>query len=524
MRKNFLNNQDGQLAMVFAIGIVVFGSMFYMWKNVNLSQKTYQKQNKKFAIEIIGLNILERTKNSIAGKDNCMSSQLEVFRNFKAQQLTKASQNFTNLNSVAACLITPEEKAQLSKINFEITTVDKPNIDLLQSNVSLSLEIVSKDKGSIYRKHLVTNLTVASLASFGIIQAAPDLQKPLFVTSPTTFVHIYSRTFIRSNFNIDIMNLYGKNIFYKLPVFIKSPSMQLPKIYNSNFVDNLKIQFAGGIRNNIFNQVQNFWIDLDQYWQWNIDHSKLYDGSGYILPVPGMALREVGSTGGNFYSYPKANQNEVNQDQSPSNILDTQYIASTCSNEGLQAKTFIFMNKDKDLIIDFRGSTKDLDKLPIFCGLVMAKNIIIKLQTTDSTLPHMLMGLFIVKEQIKIEGGNGNIYFVNPLEQNSLPMGLANFLDNSIQLTQISNISQLATNIGKNFTLPVYINPTMAHSQFRAFTPAGIKSDLMSILNCPTPGSSSAYCWNNTVTKPDPLLIFDSGGSKKLVFEISDQI
>lgn len=527
MFKRILKNQNGQLVAVLAIGVVVFGSMFYMWKHVNLSQKSYQKQNDKVELEIISINILERVKNALAGKTNCLTGDLRKFKNLKSQQIKKESQQYTNLQTISNCLIPMDEKAMLSKINLEINTADIPNPDLLQTNLQISLEILSKDKKSSLKRHRNVNLTVASLASFGIMQTSPNFVSPLIAIDPGATAHIYSRTFIRSDQNVNINNLYLKNVFYKMPIFIKASAMKLPAAYSASYIDSLKNQLGGGIRSNAFSQVQNFLTDYPAYWNWDIDVSKLYDGSGYLLPVSGMALKETGVTGGNFYNSLKASFTEVNQKQNSTNALESSFIASTCEDTGLQAKTFIFMNASKDFTIDFTGSDKAFDKLPIFCGLIMAKNLIIKLDSKDAKLPHLLMGLFFVSNQIQIIGTSGSVYFVNPLEQNPLPPQLMGLLDKNFQLSQIKNISQLSTNIGKNFTLPIYKSPSQAHQKFKGLTPASLKDpalDLLAKTDCPTPSSSSHYCWKSTVTKPDPLLIFDNNGLNNLIFEITDQL
>lgn len=527
MLKRILHNQSGQLLLAMGIGVAVLGGCLYMWQHVNLSQQSYKRQNEKVELKIIAFNILERTKNAVAGKTNCQSASFNKFRDFKTQQSAATTTlKFSNLNSIPSCLILPEEKEQLSLANLELTTVEKPNPDILQAGIQLSLDIMSKDKKSTFRKHQMTNLSVASLASFGIMQASGTMSSPLFNVNPGVNAHIYARTFIRSSSNVLLNHLYSENVSYQRPIFLKAQSVSLPGGFTASFLETVKSRLAAGIRTNVFSQVKDFVTDSGSIWQWDIDSSYLYDGSGYLLPANGMALKEYGSTGGNYYSYAKASLNEVNQLQSPKNALGSSYIATTCENSGLQARTFINMNTSRDFIVDFRGSATTPERLPIFCGLIMTRNLIIKVDDLLPSVPHMMMGLFFVTGQIRIEGNQGSVYFVNPLDQNALPVQLMSFIDKNIQLNQIKNISQLSTNIGKNFTLPMYKSMANSHPSFTAMTPASLinTSGLVSKSNCPLPGQSSRYCWIETVSKPDPLLIFTNSGINNLVFEIADQI
>lgn len=526
MLKKILNNQSGQLLLAMGLGVVVIAGSLYMWKSVNLSQKSYKRQNEKVELKIIAFNILERTKNALAGKTNCPAGTFNQFRDFRAQQTASStSSKFNNLNSIPTCLIATEEKAQLAQIDLEITTVEKPNPDILQAGIQISVDITSKDKKSSFRKHQIANLSVASLASFGVMQTSQTMTTPLFKIDQGVNAHIYARTFLRSNANVPLNFIYNENVSYQRPLFLKSQSINLPTNYTSAYLDTVKSRFVGGVRSNIFSQVRDFSTDSSSYWQWDIDSSRLYDGSGYLLPASGMALKEYGATGGNYYTYSKALLNEVNQMQSPQNALGSSFIASTCENSGLQAKTFINMNAARDFIVDFRGSDVLSDRLPLFCGLIMARNLIIKVDDAIS-VPHMMMGLFFVSGQIRIEGTKGNVYFINPLDQNALPTQLMGLIDKAIQLNQIKNISQLSTNIGKNFTLPIYKSVSNSHPSFAPMTPSSLvnTSGLLAKTNCPTPGKSTHFCWKETVTKPDPLLIFTASGLNNLVFEISDQI
>ena len=239
INKSIINNQSGQIAWAVIIGFMVSAGSMYMMQNNDLAIKDYTRLNQTVKLSIMGFSTIEKIKMGLAGNlTGCTLPNINAFHNLQSanyETLTWPA-NETDLASIPNCLIGTLDKATISSINLKVFSKGKPNTDSLHADIGINLTIQGKNGGKFNRSTSV-NLSVASLANFGLIQTSQSAALPLFVipASPKPFgnflsktisnvkVQVFAKTFIRNEGDLPISNLVkGAQITYLSPVYTRS--------------------------------------------------------------------------------------------------------------------------------------------------------------------------------------------------------------------------------------------------------------------------------------------------------------
>ena len=541
-KKNLINNQCGQMAWAVLIGIMVLSGTMYMMQNNVLAINDYSRLNQTVNLSILGYSTIEKIKMALAGNlPACANEQgIKDFRNLQKSGYETLKWP-TNETVVPDCLFNSEEKKLISSINIKVFSKGLANTQSLHADIGIGLTLQGK-MGVKFNRSTSINLSVASLANFGLIQTSQTTSIPLFdlptssLPTNTTKVQVFAKTFIRYGGNLPIENLVSSpQVTYLSPVYTKSKNILVSG--SEKLQQDIITQMKGGLYLNSLANTNDLWTDsaYQAAWIWDMDHGFIYDDSGgYLLPIPGMYIR-VASLAGNptpppDYSSIRAGLKLVNNAGDVNNILGTKNIVETCKS-GTSNNLLIYENISKDLSIDFSSSsttvTGSTDSRPILCGLISAQNLTIKLSSQKTH--NILIGLFHVSGKITIQG-EGTLDIINPFQQKTLPNDISTILgDSSFIENQIKNISTYSATVGRNFTLPIFKNTSSATNDFKPLEPNQASlvtsNSILNKTDCPISGTSGVnLCWNPTIPKPEANAAFFNNNSEKLLFLVEETL
>lgn len=538
--KRLLNNQQGNLLMVVLLTLSIGSAVFlYMMSSDRVAQSVSELKDTQSQVVLraeISNNLSKlfsgRGINPLLCPNSVVTELKNKFANFEAtaeQAQFLFDQSFTTTtpafsNQYVRCLINPNKFSSLSisRIRWQTVRTTEPNLVSMTSDVSSSIIVMVKGSKSINKfdysfKHRVKP---RSVDDYTLIYTNYSNKK--LINSSVAPVTVMGKTLLSSGAtepsltHLISLKATEPKVTYLDTVNV---SAQQIKVTDTDLVDlnadgrSLSDSIPNGIISNALTDIATLpWSDTSKF---NDRLQYTYMDDFYILPYGSgnTLLKQNNEPFSNSVS--NNNTNDIFGAAAgllavydpPENVPEA--VSKTClkSNSGYgQFNIFVFNNINQTLTIDFTNNKNepgnDLRKA-VFCGVVAANKIIVKLnnETTPETMNNYLIGKFIVRDEIEVQG-NGHLFildginFKNSDVQDGLPQGnLASEVSTQMYMQKFY--------MTQNFFLPFfYSSPTGTDAHY--FKAKSISDFFAS--PCPAPNASK-NCRNETITTPETDVI-----------------
>lgn len=552
-RKSFLNNESGNILVVFSLMALIAGSVGY-W--ISITSKVDK--------EIIGLGASQASsylrsdfqntiKKALQGRLTITTCPLkDVFQNSfynflnSDPRIEKSYQDnpvTTNINEIIShpeikCFFNPSRYDVLKweKIKILIQRSGEPNLISLSN--FLNVEVTAAYKiNEIPRSHkfkIKYRLDVLTLNHFGLI--FKNSSSPMIDLQNDSKLKINSSVLFdlptRINSTIPLEHILKLPDFQRLAyhneVYTPAASFSI----NDDAVSFLSTQSLGdvfkkGVQYNSLPKDLNFKMPYElapSEWSEIIDMSPITK-DGYPLPFttpPSIILNELDKNNSITFnpSFDKRSTNSVYKKM----YQHQTRLFESCSKEKILNSGIyplhLFNNLNEDFEIDFSGNNSK-PFIPVFCGVIAAKNLTIILNnepTTSNYFQHHLIGKFILSGQLIVKNnGKLNIHDISEFNGDQYDYNIDFPIDVQNLRTQFYNQKYYST---QNFFLPVFkpnkypLNAT--NSVF--YVPRSTKSLFSKIENI---NGQRKMARNDIITSPPPEDLIQQQ-YQNLVFEVFD--
>ena len=410
--------------------------------------------------------------------------------------------------TLVPCFLTQEEANWFKTINLTVTRVTRA-IDpstgktkdslLAQTMVETQFNSVTDSSPvfveSVNRQLIINLVTPMSFAAIfrgngNLISLSP--KGSLVVSGKTLLSNGRSQGINLDTFvSPSIMEKREGEVLFEDILYQTAKGVSASKVFN---VDSLLFHLRGGIQENSFSGISFAFDTGGAEWDQPLDYNYVYnDVGGY--PLPGKISNS--SIGDNNYKPMNPSFAALNSfpDGAVLKNLDQTCDASTSSVEG-SAKTMIFLNKSKDLNLDFTNSN-------IFCGLIMANVLNIKIPDGSEAAIYGHVNI----AQLHVQG-NGKLYIVNPYDYRSSPLKAILPSAASIQ-SLIPNLDSLKTTVAHNFFVPIGNAPA-------SFAPELISTHFEAC--------GASRCWTSHVQSSDVSTLYVPDWYKNLKMMVMEAL
>lgn len=383
------------------------------------------------------------------------------------------------------CFFHPSRYAGTTEFNFfkiEMKRSSNPNLLNLSNylQVEVLIQTVTSGRSSNLRWILRYQVDVLTTASYGAIFNSSGTD-PLFELDSGAKLSIEGRTLIDQDdrskaFALSRLSDF-ENVSFSQKVFLASPSI-VTDAAALDFLEKRSLRdfFKEGI---IFDGIQN----PAQLVPWKVTTGQFRDLFNYDLiatgryPLPKLASNESAiatASGGITHLYGNDKENDpipggieaINKNTAGIyNLMfgDKKNLFKSCSSVDVSTGVYnvlVFNNTAEDFTIDFTGNTT-LSEPPVFCGLIAARNLIIKLN--DSALgaeayTHHFVGKLLLSGKIILQN-KGKLVFTDILNLDQDTISPYEVIDDHTSV-QVQFLNQKFYS-AQNFALPFFNDPTI---------------------------------------------------------------
>ncbi len=551
-RKTLLNNESGNTLVIFSIMALIASSVGY-W--ISITSKVDK--------EIIGLGASQASSYLRSDFQNTIKKALQgrlpittcplkdVFQNSfynflnNDPRIEKSYQDnpvTTNINEIIShpeikCFFNPSRYDVLKweKIKILIQRSGEPNLISLSN--FLNVEVIAAYKvNGIPRSHkfkIKYRLDVLTLNHFGLI----------FKNSSSPVIDLQNDSSLKLN-SIVLFDLPSR-INSKIPLehILKLPDFQRLAYHNEVYtpatsfsinddaVSFLSTQSLGdvfkkGVQYNSLPKELNFKMPYEigpAQWEEIIDMSPI-SIDGYPLPntpTTSIIFNDLNPASSITFdsSFSKLSTSPVYNKM----YGDPKRLSESCRKvNDLDSGIYplhLFNNLNQDFEIDFSGNNSN-SSIPVFCGVIAAKNLTIILNnepTTSNYFQHHLIGKFILSGQLIVKNnGKLNIHDISEFNGDQYNYNIDFPIDVQNLRTQFYNQKYYST---QNFFLPIFEpNKYPNYSGDIFYIPRSTKSHFSTIKN--VSGNKRSARNENIVSPPREDLI--QRQYQNLVFEVFD--
>jgi hypothetical protein len=377
--------------------------------------------------------------------------------------------------------ITSENQIEFLEVKVTTRRTTEPNYSTLSNFISTDVLVRFKlnKKENVLKYQFKYRIDVLDLSRYGLIftdsNSNPSSKLFNFSNSTTSVARINALTLFdhpdrdQTLLLSRILNLpVSSRLIYNRPVHLAAKEINIDDVA-ANFLINqtLYSSFRGGISTNVLEGVNKapYEYSLSE-WKEFLDFKQIDE----FYPLPKM-----NSTNRRSIIWNEATTLALKTyDQGDLTSTDTIYpaiypdigkksLTQSCKkkeNLGVEPyPLFIFKNFEQDFTIDFQENNSS-DYPPVFCGLIIARNLIIKLNNTLSTsdyYAHHIIGKFILSGTIQIIG-NGQLHLHDLLNFTEDQVQYQLELDATNLRTQMYNQKFYST---QNFMLPFFKDDTV---------------------------------------------------------------
>ena len=491
LRSSYLLSRQGNLLIVLPIAICLLIAAFGTSAFLNLSNFNLKRVVLKQKSHGISEKIRARVRELIQTNQTCNGYDFSLLKDASTSPVAPFVFNKTNM---IPCFISAEEALMFKSIDLTVSRIARSNdSDLAQTMIQTQFNSVTESSPvfveSVNRQIIVSLVTPMSFAA--IFRGSGNFinlssKDSLVVSGKTLIANGTGAGINLDSFVIPpILEKREGSVLFEDVLYQTASGLSTTKFFNT---DSFLYNFRGGIQDNSFNGTSIIFGAgvSESYWNQPLDYYYVYnDVGGY--PLPSSILNAaIGPFG-----FKPVDKNRANLNSFPDgNVLKK--LSQTCepsvsSSEG-SVKTMIYLNKGKDLSLDFKDSN-------IFCGLIVAKVLKIKIPagTEAAIYGHINVS------QLKIEG-DGKLYIVNPYDFKSSPQEAKLPSSASIQ-SLIPALDSLKTTVAHNFFVPIGNAPS-------SFAPESISNHFEAC--------GSSQCWKSYVQSSDISKLYVKNWYKNL--------
>lgn len=500
--KNKSVNESGNILVVITIIGMIAGLIGYWTSLSDKTDKEIRSLGSTQSLSFLRADFQNTIKKSLLGTNTACPSTgtygkpfLDKFRNYTllatdavisrvfVDNLSTSANEISNTSSSPDILcyvnISRYSGVSFSKIQIKISRATEPNYISLSNFISADIFVNYKASGKpgTLKYQLKYRIDVLTMNSFGLIFTnTPLTNVPLIkvpsntfvkVMAPTLFDHVGDRT--KEVYLNSFMNFPNtEHLIYTDDVYSTAPGFKVDNTNGLNFLKTKHLYdvFKQGIQ---YNQLPKGSFETPyqksaSQWSEILDY-KPVDSDYYPLPNTSPKTSAIFDSISNtvVQTFDISQLNNLKDTKKiyehiygPNN--GKQLIKSCRQVENLDSLVYplyIFNDLNEDFVIDFTNN-KESDYPPVFCGIIAARKLTIKLNNEASSsnfYQHHILGKFIISDTIEIlNAGSLNIH------------DLMTFTDDLVQYPGIQiNINNLRTQFynykyysAQNFFLPFF--------------------------------------------------------------------
>jgi hypothetical protein len=484
VKKHLIQNESGNLLMVIAIMGLISGLIVYWTGLTDKVDDEIRALSATQSTTFMRADFKNTIKKSLQGK-NTPCSLSGTFRD-KFKDFQKSSSDavldkvytsgFTGTNTELKCFLNISRYAGVTwdKIKISIRRTTDPNYMTLSNFIAADILAVFKagTKPMVLKYQMKYRIDVLTMNHFGVM-FTNSTSGPLFDIAPLAKLKIVSPVLFDETNRSDpiplanLMNLpdagrliYAKQTYTTAPGFSSNADV-ITFLTTKNIMD----VFKKGIEYNQLLKGSTFKAPYEMnptQWVEQLDFKDIING-GY--PLPDTSPQAINYNAPNtVYAY--------NSTINHSNTADIyNHMFGAANNEKLLTSScqkvtdissgpyhlMIHNNLNQDFVIDFTKNI-ETDFPPVFCGVIAAKDLIIKLnnQTAgEDFYHHHIIGKFILKGKIKVENsGQLNLHDIMEFTEDLVEYPAVD-IDITNLRTQFYNQKYFST---QNFFLPFFEN------------------------------------------------------------------
>ncbi len=513
LAKKKVLNESGNMIMVVVL-ITMISSFIAYWISVSTKvdkeTRTLDSTKRTAYLRSDFKNTIHRSLegNNLLCPQANLGSLKDKFHNF-ALDVNQAihEETFLGHNSILAdgqtnvkCYFNPARYTQLAitsenqieflEVKVRTRRTTEPNYSTLSNFISTDILVRFKlnKKENVLKYQLKYRIDVLDLSRFGLIfrntstklfeLASPKSRVKVnalsLFDSPDRISAFQNPTFIPAIPLSYLINLPDTSrLIYNRPVYLAAKQVKVDSTLASNFLKNqtLYSSFRAGISTNRMEGIGKAPYDVNpDQWEDMFDYKQIDEF--YPLPktsqkpsmIWNVAMQSPIKTYNQTTDLLSTDQiyNQIN----PGPDLGKKTLIQSCLDaNSLSAEPyplFIFKDFTKDFTIDFTGNNSAAWP-PVFCGLIIAKNLIIKLNNSVTTAPfyhHHIIGKFILSGKIRVEN-DGQLFIHDLLHFTEDQVQYSLELDATNLRTQMYNQKFYSS---QNFMLPFFKDESVYQS------------------------------------------------------------
>ena len=522
-------SESGAIALLPMIMVLAFSAMV-VFGYLSVSQNVLGRMNSKREGEQAIDNVMNRVSSLMAIRDGSSCDTGVMNAILKVRDLSNPTsvafvKSFSTTGAslkTINCVLLSDEATKLVSLQIKFFSL---NTDQDLAQLSRTIKITVSGQSTRFANNIsverLMRIRVANLAQNAIVFWGSNTKNKIQIdsgaaltVSGSTLVAVDdpNTPFTFQGFVTGLSLPYNGQIIFKKGVYTNSiyattgADALLQKSIASVFTEGLQTNFLPGVPLPLFSSSDPAYAGVDSVWQNDIDYEYVYGSSMAPLPQYPGATSMVDSA--HLYT------NKGAKPKIP-DASTTQNVSDTCrgrdDNQG-SIRAMVLLQQSHTVTIDFTSSSEPTAGTDAFCGLVMAKTLIVKLRGDANLFGHFFVG------KLKVEG-TGTLQIVDPESASDIilpPVGHGfDLLRRQLLALQIF--------IGQAFYVPLSYNPSFAFSSYPQFIPQPIYKQLKpdspgANPTWPTSLDSSVRTTDPKAASPASSLFSSGAGTNNLVF------
>jgi hypothetical protein len=504
--EGMLKNERGNISAVLILIGLICSSIFYFISTTDNVDKEVRTLGSMQTLSYLRTDIAGTVQSWLEGFPNpdCPSTLKDKLQNEFSKFATPGSHSDSysgaeikldvvganNATKFLLCYMHPNRYTgfSLKKFNAKFSANGAPNYQSLSQEISarIELELAIGSQRFLQKYNFGFRMRAVTLKDYGIVWTVSGNSAPLLsAASDKAIVNVFAQPLIIKRESSDSFNsnrllaLNGPvnnpttrpNFF--APIHLNFPVINIDNSARQFFQDNgIEKIFQKGI---VPDAIKSFDLPTEHGSAWNeVFNVPARASAGMPLPLTssrtttrsgrisnkgdgGEPTAPDLSFGDDYFKTSFQMMPKVPTDSSASIPVESCQVTSGSPGLPIYANSNSAGSGGGDFVIDLSKS-KDLNNPPIFCGLISANKIIVKLNNEASTQPyhqHYIIGKFHVTTQFVVEGeGTLNILDISTFEGDDILIDVSADKKPDSNLLR-SNFNSFSFLSYRNFILPI---------------------------------------------------------------------
>lgn len=450
-------NQSGMAAVIALLVVLGLGSFLILGYLTGGNQALGRIHNRQQGERAV-LNIFNRIVIRLSTKPDsscAFSSQMTAIRDLNNPSPPSIRVDESPVGALN-CLIDSADAQEVRKITIGVTPmVSSRDLVSLSRMVRIQIEAITTANQKVTQQKVI-KLRAASLGRHSLVLTGSAGEAKFQINSGAV-VDVYGKTYVAGASPSDRLNLgvfaaggvpYDQRLFFHGPVLTRAKAVTVP---SQGLTQNqLSSVFLQGINTGVFNSVPIPTEYAPQgTWNLKIDYKNVYFREGVPLPELPSGYLATAADGNQFDSVAASVATVPSR-----NMIGLGETAKTCDSIDTDLGSIwpmVVLRSNDDFTVDFTRNTNFGSSSDIFCGLVRAKRLFVRIR---SGVRARLIGHFFV-DSVTVTG-SGSLSIIDPEQTEIVPAELAppsGFVHIARQL------KALEVFVGQPFFVPLALNP-----------------------------------------------------------------